>query len=115
MQNGCGANSEMVAKHIEDIADMKSNIKSNQHRLDKVEQTHEMFIRLEAQMKGMDEKIEKQFIQSRENTENIIKALLNNKKNLYDRILDSLVPSIVAVILFSLGYLFITARLDMIM
>jgi len=100
--NVCGASDTMMKEHIADIADLKSKTASNVHRLDKhddqievIQKTHAILLSFETKLAGLDDKLENQISQSKNSTESIINALLDNKKNLTDRILDTVIPLMV--------------------
>ena len=111
MANVCGADDELMKQHIALLASLESKTNSNVHRLDnhekqieEIKNTHSILLSFDTKIKSLDEKVENQISQSKENTQTIISALLANKKTLQDRILDSVVPLMVNGALLAIAY-----------
>ena len=102
IENACGANDELMKQHIAMLADLNSKTASNVHRIDKhdeqietIQKTHAILLSFETKLENVNNKVDLQISQSQENTKAIIKALIDNKPTLQDRILEAVIPLMV--------------------
>ena len=97
----CEKHQDVVEKIIANTVSLENNwgmTKQNQARIAEVEKTHAILSSLQAEIKGINEKLviskEDRVARAKE-SKMIVDALANNKKTLTDRILDTIIPAMV--------------------